>query len=73
MSISDQLLPMRRGECIVFVEEEAVLSTVYIAHFLLFGARSAHSEAHVRVEVHIEQKRATMKPVIMSACCCFER
>ena len=57
---------MRRGQCIVRVEEKAMLSPVYIGDLVVFCTRFANSKANVRVEVHVEQKRTAVKPIIMS-------
>ena len=72
MSFSNQLLPMRRGQCVVRIEEKAMLSPVYIGNLEVSWTRFANSKAHVRVEIHVEQKRTAMEPIIMSTCCCFE-
>ena len=55
MPIGDQLLPMRRGQCVVGVEEKAMLSPVPIENHGEFGTRFANSEADVRVEIHVGQ------------------
>ena len=72
MPFSDQLLPMRCGQRVVRVEEKAMLSPVYIGNLDVFWTRFANSKAHVGVEIHVEQKRTAMEPVIMSTCCCLE-
>ena len=72
MSISNQFLPMRRGQCVVRIEEKAMFSSVYIGNLEMSWTRFANSKAHVRVEIHVEQKRTAMEPIIMSACCCFK-
>ena len=66
MSFSNQLLPMRRGQCVVRIEEKAMLSPVYIGNLEVSWTRLANSKAHVRVEIHVEQKRSAMEPIIMS-------
>ena len=72
MSFRDQLLPMRRGQCIVSVKEKAMLSPVHIGNLVDFWARFAKSEANVRVEIHVPQERAAMEPIIVGTCCRFE-
>ena len=72
MSVSDQLLPMRRGQSVVRVEEIAMFSPVYIGNLALFWTRFANSIANVRVEIHVEQKVTAMEPIIIGACSCFE-
>ena len=72
MSFSNQLLPMRRGQCVVRIEEKAMLSPVYIGNLEVSWTRFANSKAHVRVEIHVEQKRTAMEPIIMSTCCGVE-
>ena len=72
MPISDQLLPVRRCQCVVRVEEKAMLSPVYIRNSEVFWTKLANSITHVRVEIHVEQKRTAMEPIIMSTCCCVE-
>ena len=63
---------MRLGQCVVRVEEKAMLSPVYIENLVEFWTRFTNSEANVRVEIHVEQKRSAVEPIIMSTCCCFE-
>ena len=72
MSFSNQLLPMRRGQCVVRIEEKAMLSPVYIGNLEVSWTRLANSKAHVRVEIHVRQKRTAMEPIIMSTCCGVE-
>ena len=72
MAFSDQLLPMRRGKCVVRVEEEDVLSAVCIRDLEVFGARLAINKTNVRMEVHIQLKGTAVVPIIMHTCCCFE-
>ena len=72
MPFSDQLLPMRRGQCVVRIEEKAMLSPVYIGNLEVSRTRLANSKAHVRVEIHVEQERTAMEPIIMSTCCGVE-
>ena len=52
MPFSDQLLPMRRGQCVVRVEEKAMLRPVCIGSLVVFWTRLANSKANVRVEIH---------------------
>ena len=71
MPFSDEFLPMRRGKCVVRVEEEDVLSAVCIRDLEVFGARLANSKTNVRMEVHIKQKGTAVEPIIMRSCCCL--
>ena len=50
MPVSEQLLPMRRGKCVVRVEEEDVLSAVCIRDLEVFGARFANRKTNVRMD-----------------------
>ena len=63
---------MRCGQRVVRVEEKAMLSQVYLGNLVVFWTRFANSKSNVHVEIHVEQKRTAMEPIIMSTCCCFE-
>ena len=63
---------MRRGQCVVRVEEKAMLSPLYIGNLVVFWTRLANSKANVCVEIQVEQKRTAMEPIIMSTCCGVE-
>ena len=70
--VSNQLLPMRRGQCVVRVEEKAMLSPVCIGKLVVFWAKFAKSKANVRVEVHAPQELTAVEPINVSTCCCFK-
>ena len=69
--VSNQLLPMRQGQCVVRVEEKAMLRPVCIGNLLIFWTRLAKSKANVRVEVHVPQEFTAVEPIIMNTCCFF--
>ena len=49
-----------------------MLNAVCIGDQVGFRTRFAHSKPNVSVEVHVEQKRTAVEPVVMSTSCCFE-
>jgi hypothetical protein len=55
------------------VEEKVMINAICISRPLLFRARLAHSKAHVCVEIHFEQERSAVQPIIVSTSGCFER
>ena len=66
------MLPMRQGQCVVRVEEKAMLTPVGIGNLLVFWTRLAKSKANVRVEVDVPQEFTAVEPIIVSTCCCFK-
>ena len=70
--LSDQLLPMRCGKCVMRIEEKDVLNAVCIGDLIFLWARLVNSKANVRVEVHVEQEGSAVQPVIMSTCRCVK-
>ena len=50
-----------------------MLSPVYIGNLEVSRTRLANSKAHVCVEIHVEQERSAVQPIIVSTSGCFER
>ena len=72
LTVSNQLLPMRQGQCVVRVEEKAMLSPLCIGNLQVFWTSFAKSKANIRVEVHVPQEFTAVEPIIVSTCCCFK-
>ena len=72
LPINNQLLPMRQAQCVVSVEEKAMLRPLCIGNLQFFCTRFAKSKPNVRVEVHVPQEFTAVEPIIVSTCCCFK-
>ena len=64
LPISNQLLPMRQGQCVVRVEEKAMLSPLCIGSLHVFWTKFAKSKANIRVEVHVPQEFTAVEPIM---------